>query len=402
MSRILIVSPGSPSRNPRPLKEADTLARAGHDVILLTLGESAEYDAVDRDLVKNALFRHEVVGANPAKLKHFLQRAHQHLAVKATSAGFPTLHALGTSGPLRRRALEIAADLTIVHNEIPFWIGCDLLDRGHRVAADFEDWYSEDLLPAARQGRPLERMRGLERRLLRDAVYTSTTSSVLSAALAARFVARAPQVLTNSFPLQSDPRPAPPGSPPSFFWFSQTLGPGRGLEFFCDAWSRTKSPSRLVLLGKPTGEFDRTLLSRLPAEFASRTTIRPLVPTQELPRLIAQHDIGLALEQSWIVNRDLTITNKILQYLNAGLAVVATPTAGQREVAARAAGAVSFINPESIDETARTLDQLIANTTQLAAAQRNARLAAETTYCWEQEAPRLVRMVAQALTAPSR
>ena len=32
---------------------------------------------------------------------------------------------------------------------------------------------------------------------------------------------------------------------------------------------------------------------------------------------VARHDIGLALEQPFIVNRDLTITNKILQYMNA-------------------------------------------------------------------------------------
>ncbi len=402
MSRILIVSPGSPSRNPRPLKEADTLGRAGHDVTLLTLSESADYDAMDRDLIRNAPFHHEAVEANPGKLKHFLQRARQRLAVKATSAGFPTLHALGASGPLRRRALELAADLTIVHNEIPFWIGCDLLDRGRRVAADFEDWYSEDLLPAARRGRPLESLRKIERQLLREAAYISTTSSALSAALAARFTAPAPQVLTNSFPLQTEPRSGPPGSPPSFFWFSQTLGPGRGLEFFCDAWIRTKLPSRLVLLGEPTEKFDRTLLARLPAEFAARVTMEPLVPPRELPRLIAQHDIGLALEQPWIFNRDLTITNKILQYLNAGLAVIATPTAGQREVAVNAPGAMSFIQPESLDATALMLDQLIANPIQLAAAQRSARLAAETTYCWEREAPRLVQMVAQALTAPAR
>ncbi|MEO6995331.1 MAG: glycosyltransferase, partial [Lacunisphaera sp.] len=402
MSRILIISPGSPSRNPRPLKEADTLGRAGHDVTLLTLSESPECAVIDRDLVKNAPFRHEAVGATTGQLKQFLQRAQQRVAVKATSAGFPTLHALGSSGPLRQRAREFAADLTIVHNEIPFWIGCDLLDLGRRVAADFEDWYSEDLLPAARRGRPLKPLREIEHQLLRDAAYVSTTSAALSTALAARFNSPAPHVLTNSFPLQSNPRSGASGSPPTFFWFSQTLGPGRGLEFFCDAWIRTKAPSRLVLVGEPTEAFDRTLLGRLPAAFASRVTIKPLVQPNELPQLIAQHDIGLALEQSWIVNRDLTITNKILQYLNAGLAVVATPTAGQREVAAKASGTVSFIQPESLDATAGMLDELISNPTQLAAAQRSARLAAETTYCWEREAPRLVQLVAQALNTRAR
>lgn len=400
MSRILIISPGSPCRNPRPLKEAQTLGSAGHDVTLLTLSESPELDAMDAALVASSPFRHEVVKPKPGSLRRFLRRATQRIAVQATAAGLPTLHALGESGPLRDRAISHAADLTIVHNEIPFWIGCDLLRRSRRVAADFEDWYSEDLLPEARRGRPLSLLRMLESQLLQKAAYTSTTSAALSAALATRYLARPPHVLSNSFQLQPNPRDNISGDPPAFFWFSQTLGPGRGLEPFCDAWIRTKHASRLALLGEPTFGFDRELLARLPAEFAARVTFHPLVPPSELPSLIVRHDIGLALEQSWIVNRDLTITNKILQYLNAGLAVVATPTAGQREVLDRVPGAGRLIDLAAPEASAAILDELIGDRNALLAAQRQARLAAEKIYCWEREAPRLVELVASALKEP--
>ena len=401
MSRILIISPGSPCRNPRPLKEAATLGRAGHEVTLLTVSESPALDVLEQTLVAGLPFRHESVDGNPGDLTRFLRRVRQRLAVQATLAGLPTLHALGHVGALRRRALELPADLTIVHNELSFWIGCDLLRRGRKVAADFEDWYSEDLLPADRRGRPLAPLRQLERQLLLHAAYTSTTSAALSVALAARHGAPPPHVLTNSFPLQPDPHRGPPGSPPAFFWFSQTLGPGRGLEEFCDAWVLTKRPSRLALLGQPSPGFDRALLARLPAEFAARVTLLPLVPPSQLPGLIAQHDIGLALEQSWIVNRDLTITNKILQYFNAGLAVVATPTAGQREVLARAPGAGQLIELDAPAVTAAALDDLIGDRARLATMQRSARLAAENIYCWEREAPRLVAIVATALAPPA-
>lgn len=401
MSRILIISSGSPCRNPRPLKEAETLGRAGHEVTLLTVSESPALDEMECTLVAGRLFRHESVGRNSGGAGKFLRRVRQRLAVQATVAGWPTLHALGPVGPLRRRALDLPADLTIVHNEIPFWIGCDLLARGRKVAADFEDWHSEDLLPADRRGRPLVPLRELERDLLFHGAYTTTTSAALSAALATRHGAPPLHVLTNSFPLQGDPRSGSPGSPPAFFWFSQTLGPGRGLEEFCDAWVLTKQPSRLVLLGQPSADFGPRLLARLPPAFAARVNLRPLVPPSELPALIAQHDVGLALEQSWILNRDLTITNKILQYLNAGLAVVATPTAGQREVLARAPGAGQLIDHASPAATATALDELIGDRARLAAMQRSARSAAEKIYCWEREAPRLVAIVAAALAPPA-
>jgi hypothetical protein len=51
MSRILIISSGSPCRNPRPLKEAEALGRAGHDVTLLTVSESPALDALEQALV---------------------------------------------------------------------------------------------------------------------------------------------------------------------------------------------------------------------------------------------------------------------------------------------------------------------------------------------------------------
>ena len=401
MSRILIISSGSPCRNPRPLKEAEALGRAGHDVTLLTVSESPALDALEQALVAGRPFRHESVGRDPGITTRLCKRVRQRLAVQATIAGFPTLHALGHVGPLRRRALELPADLTLVHNELSFWIGCELLRRGRKVAADFEDWYSEDLRPADRRGRPLAPLRALERQLLLHAAYTTTTSAALSVALAARYGAPPPQVLTNSFPLQPDPRSGPPGTPPAFFWFSQTLGPGRGLEEFCASWILTKQPSRLVLLGNPSPGFAPRLLAALPAAFAARVTLQPLVPPSQLPALIAQHDIGLALEQSAVLNRDLTITNKILQYLNAGLAVVATPTAGQREVLARVPGAGQLIDLDSPAVTAAALDQLISDRAQLATTQRSARTAAETIYCWEHETPRLVAIVTAALARPA-
>src|SRR5690606_16045305 len=52
-------------------------------------------------------------------------------------------------------ALNMQPDLTIVHSEGGLWIAEQLLSRGRRVAADFEDWFSRDLPDSARAGRPV-------------------------------------------------------------------------------------------------------------------------------------------------------------------------------------------------------------------------------------------------------
>jgi glycosyltransferase involved in cell wall biosynthesis len=400
MARILIVSSGSPCRNPRPLKEAHALGGAGHDVTLLTVSESPALDAMEAALTAGAAFRHESVGRHRGPVTRLLQRIETRLAVQSTILGWETLRALGPVAALRARVRELPADLTIVHNEIPHWIGCDLLAQGRRVAADFEDWHSEDLMPSDRRGRPLARMREVEQRLLREAAYVSTTSHALSAALAARYGGRPPFVLANAFPLQPDPHVAGAGGPPTFFWFSQTIGPGRGLEEFFAAWRLTTAPSRLALLGNVRARYDRHLLALVPEAFRSRVSFLPLVPPAALPGVIARHDLGLALEDSSITNRDLTITNKVLQYLNAGLAVVASGTTGQREVINRAPGAGILVDLARPPELAAQLDALLADPARLAAIGRAARQAAETTYCWEREAPRLLAQVEAALARP--
>jgi glycosyltransferase involved in cell wall biosynthesis len=392
-ARILILSSGNPCRNPRPLKESLTLGRAGYAVTLLAPSSGPVLDAFDAALLKDEPVTLETLPPSSA----FFPRLRQWLARRAVPLGLHSVQALGFSDALLRRARELPADLTIVHNEIPHWIGTRLLADGRRVAADFEDWHSEDLLPSDRRHRPLRLLRANEKHLLHHARYVTTTSHALADALHARYGGTRPEVITNSFPLQPAPARPSPDSPPTFFWFSQTLGPGRGLERFLDGWSLTRAPSRLVLVGKPVPGYDEHLRARLPESFRARVFTRPLVPPTELPALIAEHDIGLALEDASIRNRDLTITNKVLQYLNAGLALVASDTAGQREVLARSPDAGLIIPTDDARACAAALDALIADPQRLHHHQQAARRLAESCYCWEIEAPRLLTLVEKAL-----
>ena len=400
-ARILIVAGGHLSRNPRPWKEAAALAGAGHDVTVLCVRDHAPSDALDRELLAGARFRLEsidLLGGQNHRGGSLVRRARRWLARKSVErGGWQSAEALGPARDLLRRARDFSADLTIVHTEAALWVGMRLLDEGRRVAADIEDWHSEDLPPEDRAGRPLGLLRMVERTLLRRAAYLTTTSEALAAALVARHGGNRPEVITNSFPLQPEPRQGPPGAPPALLWFSQTLGPGRGLEKFIGGWVRTAAPSRLVLIGGARGGYDDRLRRMLPPEKRGGIEIRPPVPPAELPGVIARHDVGLALEDRSIASRNLTITNKMLQYLNAGLAVVASDTAGQREVLARGPGAGVTISLDDPAGSAAALDRLLRDAPALAACQKAARRLAEDTYCWEKEEPRLLGLVERAM-----
>jgi glycosyltransferase involved in cell wall biosynthesis len=96
-------------------------------------------------------------------------------------------------------------------------------------------------------------------------------------------------------------------------------------------------------------------------------------------------------------SRDMTITNKILQYLLGGLAVVASDTTGQREVADRAAGAVSLYTSNEPASLAATLNALLESPALLMQAKAMALTAAERTFCWERQEVALLNAAAQAV-----
>jgi glycosyltransferase involved in cell wall biosynthesis len=399
--RILIVSTGPLCRNPRVLKEADTLGTAGFDVTVLTLMDAERFESYDREILAGAPFRKlaiELRGTGPAaRLAALGRRGGTWAGRRLARLGWESPLALGPAWALGRRARALPADLTIVHSELPFCIGTDLLTRGRRVAADFEDWHSRDLLPGAQIGRPVGLLARTEQALMRACSYNSTTSHAMAAALQETYGGNRPLVLTNSFPLPPPPVARDRSTPPAFFWFSQTIGPGRGLEPFLAAWRLTTQPSRLCLLGQVGEDYRNALLASVPPAWRPRLEFLPIVAPDELPGVIARHDVGLALEPSEPANKDLTISNKILQYLGAGLAVVASGTAGQREVLQRALGAGIVVKLGDTAALAAQLDTLLANPRALAAQQAAARRAAVETYCWEQEEPRLVAAVEDAL-----
>jgi len=125
--------------------------------------------------------------------------------------------------------------------------------------------------------------------------------------------------------------------------------------------------------------------------------VHGLVTNDALPARIAEHDIGFAGEQVYCANKDVTVSNKILHYLLAGLAVAASDTAGHREVAERAPGAVGLYPSGDGGALAAVLDGLLASRERLAAAQRAARDAAAGELAWSRQEDRLLEAVERGL-----
>ena len=293
--------------------------------------------------------------------------------------------------------------MNIVHLEQALWVGNQLLKEGERVAIDLEDWYSEDLPSKDRKTRPNYLIRRWEKRLLQGGCYATTTSHVLGSALSEAYNCPPPKVVYNTFSkyernsLDGKTIDREDHKTPSIVWFSQTVGPGRGLETLVDALSEVKTPIQIHIRGRCRPGYEASLRARISCDSKHQIFFHPCVPHHQLLSRLAEHDIGFAGELSHCRSRDLTITNKIFQYLLAGLVVLASNTAGQKEISDAHPNLLHTFQGDSSTSLASVLNQLNADQSQIQTDKEEAIKLAETKYCWEESKNILLTTVSEAL-----
>jgi glycosyltransferase involved in cell wall biosynthesis len=408
--RIVLLT-GSPlCHNPRAIKEADALAAAGYQVEVLGAWLDDALAARDREIVGARCWAFTVVadlrcstlaGRMRRAMVAARRRWHRTAFVRFGHA-HPDL--LGyTPAPLLRAAMQRDAALYIAHSEQALWVGQRLLAQGRCVGVDMEDWFSEDLLPEARRARPIAMLHKLEAELLAGGSYRTCTSHAMSDALAAAYRVSPPAVVYNVFPwgdrktLDHVAKDRPDRSRLSVHWFSQTIGRGRGLEDLFAALPLLSQPIDLHLRGTLAGDWQEAFARWRDADRRHRVFVHPLVSNDELPSRIAEHDIGFAGEQTYCPSRNLTVTNKLFQYILSGLAVAASDTLGQREIARQVPEAIQLYPPSDARALADALNRWLVDAPRLQRAKQAALDAARERFCWEQEAEQVVRAADAAI-----
>jgi len=206
---------------------------------------------------------------------------------------------------------------------------------GVPYALDLEDFHSaeQDDSPATRASHALAAR--IERAVLGGAAFLTAASPAIAGAYTDTYGVH-PIAVHNTFPL---PARAPDLTPTlgeglRLYWFSQTIGPSRGLEDAIHAMGRGAIPGELHLRGEVGAEYFESLI-RLAAFAAPALKLvhhRP-APPDSMVDLCAGYDVGLSLEQGHVKSRSLCLTNKAFVYMLGGLAVAFTSTPGQRPVA---------------------------------------------------------------------
>lgn len=331
--KIVIITQSHLCRNPRVLKEALLLAAHAYEIEIVTTFSNNVLLAEDLELIKNSSIKiTPVVDLRLASVKNLWIKFQRKVSVLLIQKfKLETTYALGYGINQYWKYLKIhPSDLFICHQELATYIGVKLLEKGKKVTFDFEDWYSKDLLPEAQKKRPLKILEKTESKALKFGNACWTTSQSLAQALAKYYSCGVPEIIYNVFP---KPNIIPKEKKIDKFqllWFSQTIGPGRGLEELIIGLKKVEGKFCLHLLGNVNASYRNLLIELSNNQFSIE--FHEIVSVKELPKFIANFNLGLALELSQPASRDLTITNKFFQYIQSGLPILASDTKGQKEI----------------------------------------------------------------------
>lgn len=402
MARICIVTPGQLGSNPRVVKEANSLVDAGHDVHVVATKVTAFVEPRDQALLAEARFNCTRVAFD----RPIAWRLERTLQVAAGYA-FRATQSIATAGmalsAMTRRLVAatraVRADLYIAHYVAALPAAASAA-RLHRAgfAFDAEDFHQGDLPDAPRYEQEKHLIATIEAAQLPRAAYVTAAAPGIAAAYAETYGIDRPTVILNTFPKCPALRaPSPRGTMqpgPTLYWFSQTIGPGRGLECAVEAIALARSRPHLHVRGTPSrGYLD--VLAMLAARFGVQDRLHFLPPAlpADLERLAAAYDLGFVGETGHTRNRRLALTNKQFSYFVAGIPAVMSDVPSHIEFAADAQGAAFLFRSEDATSLAQTLDQLLLDPARLRRARIRAHELGQTRYNWEVESQRLLRIV---------
>jgi glycosyltransferase involved in cell wall biosynthesis len=339
--KVVIVTSGQPSLNPRVVKEADALTEAGYLVTVLYAYWNDWGTQHDEQLFAEKKWRAIRIGGDPKQkpLSYFFSRLiykTDTLLLRATGcySCFAELAVARSNYFLIKEAKKHQADLYIAHNlgALPAAVKAAKLNKS-RCGFDAEDFHRQEVTDDI-NSHPYKISKYIEDEYLPLTDYITASSPLIAERYTSLYKSEVTAML-NVFPKTTIPAIIyNENKSLKLFWFSQTIGPNRGLEMIIEAMKLTVGNIELHLLGQVSESYKQNLLH---VDKAIDVTYNHIyfyepVKAEAIFRLASRFDIGLASEvASTCLNRDISLTNKIFTYLQSGLALTASNTTAQSE-----------------------------------------------------------------------
>lgn len=405
-TRICILTPGQIGSNPRVVKEAQALHEKGFDVTVIATRTLDIVEPRDQSIMRRipwCLERLDLRSRWRWRLKRASQVAYRRAYITTGNGQLADLGFSAFTKPVMAAALRTPADLYIAHYPAALPVAATAARRhSAQYAYDAEDFHLGDWPEHPEYNIERSLVRAIEGQYLPQCAHVTASSPGIAGAYAAAYGIKRPDVVLNAFPLaQAPPGPTTRGTidpGPSLYWFSQTVGPDRGLECAVRAIGLSRACPHLYLRGTPVAGFVEGL-QKIAAEYGAADRLHVLPPAEpdEMERLAAEYDVGLVAENGHPAGRALALANKLFTFLVAGVPPIISDTAAHRAFADEA-GLSAYLYPiDNAEALAATLDHLLCDPARLAAARGEAFGLGRKRYNWETEKGALLAAVGRSL-----
>lgn len=397
---IALLTAGHLSSCPRLIKEAELLSSKGYKISIVYLNSIQSISILDKYIVQ------ENPDWNFYEIKW-------DLSFKSITSkiyykffnffGNNTKFFQSTSKVLIDKILEIKADLYIAHHP-------SVLVAAHIAAKKYNTKYAydiEDAFPFVEDGsywgNPNYKVIALEKKYISDACIITIASPLYAEIYTKLYnLKKLPLSLLNVFKIEEsltrylDRKDL---QKVSLYWYSQTVGLNRGLQdLFLAINSLAEDAFELHIRGMCTEEVKNSLLNLVKSKVhQANIYFHKSVSMEELSIRNKEHDIGFALEPVNSLNRELCISNKILDYLRSGLMVVATNTKGHKYITDELGKNCITYNENKINELSKALKCFIENKELIVNAKLKSFELAKKEYNWEKQSVFYLNLVVNEL-----
>jgi glycosyltransferase involved in cell wall biosynthesis len=404
LKKIIIVTTGQPSTNPRVVKEYSALKQAGYEVKVIYCHWAEWAIKADEKLFDTGELERKdfiLAAGSPGKkaFRFFTSRVIFKLMRNLSTVlpfGFFKENSIARPAfALRRIAPGHKADLYIAHypGALPAAVKAGKKFKAP-VIFDAEDFHRGE---AEGNSRHTQLVTGIETKYFPQIESMTTASPLISDAYHKIFhdgrITTINNVFSEKYLQKINTRT---DKNLKLFWFSQTIGPDRGLENVMMALSQlAEYDISITLLGDCNDAYKEKLSSIL----MKKNTIHfiPAVSPAEIFSIAAEHDIGLATEIPWNENRDIALTNKIFTYMMSGLCIIASDTRAQENFLTEYPGAGLMYKHNLPPHLAAQIEILYNDRELLLHLRQNSLHIAETEMNWEKESVKFLMNVKHSL-----
>lgn len=400
MRKICIITTRHISYNPRVLKEADVLSANGYDVTVVAVSNNEVLHGFDEQLMRTRKWKLRTVnysrGRDKMRWMYLSLRQRVFLFVSRVTYKFGVAERAAEKAfdGLVELACAEKADLYIAHHVEALGAGYKAARRNKAVfgfdAEDFHTGMNESASSATADGLTYF----LEKKYLGYCRHMTAASKLMAEAYRDKYGVSLPETILNVFPMVALPVRAV-HEPVRFHWYSQVIGPNRGIEVLLAAAAMIKLPFEIHLRGSMYSNAYKDTLTDIchRAGIGQQVFFHdPIQPEQIIPDG-NNYDVGLALESAVSMNRNICVTNKVFSYLMSRMAIIGTDTDGQKDIFTHFPEAVVVCRMNDAEDLARAMMVFIGDREKLMKAKQAAEMASVGQFNWEKESKKLLQAI---------